>query len=225
MGGAIRMVIRDKDGSVWSNQRWTNAMAGLTRDVRFMEDRDDWFDRYKGNDDWHTDDHTLAPIEYGIVVVDRMTMTVIDCNAHSSALRLGIVNLVTDYDDPEYLTLIGRGLLRYRGKTFTVPDGTTLEEHTQALWLEDKHGVLEIDCAPWTYERLRNVGHDEVRLRMKALGFAFTARDEAAFDAYVAEYDRDEQIDAVGLLAAIPKTQADLDRDATSGRRTGKEST
>jgi hypothetical protein len=216
MGGYMRVVIRDEDGSVWSNQRHTNAMTTFTRDARFVDNDEAWFDRYKGHGQFHTDDHTLAPIEYGILVVDRKTMTVIDHNDFAAALEIGIVNLYNSPDDPEYLELLRRGLLRYEGAVLAVPEGMTLEKHALELYRKDDWGKVEIDCKPWTYVKLRDVGHDDVRRRMKELGFEFTPRDEAAFDHFIRDRAEDDVEDVDTVLAGIPKTAVDIARDEVS---------
>lgn len=215
MGGFMRVVIREEDGSVWSNQRHTNAMPTFTRDPRFVDNDDTWFERYKGNGQFHTDDHTLAPVDYGILVIDRRTKTVIDHNEYGAALEIGIVNLYNSPDDPEYLELLRRRLLRYKGETLTIPDGVTVEKHALALYQKDDWGKIEIACEPWSYVKLREESFDEVRTRMKALGFEFTPRDEAAFDAFIAVRN-DEDVDLDAVLATIPKTDVDIARDAVS---------
>lgn len=216
MGGYMRVVIRDENGSVWSNRRHTNAMGTFTRDARFVDNDKAWFDRYKGNGQFHNDDHTLAPIGYGILVVDSKTRTIIDHNHYGAALEIGIVNLYNAPDDPEYVEMLRRGMLRYEGKPLVVPEGMTLEKYALELYRKDDWGKVEIDCTPWTYVKLRETGFEEVRSRMKALGFEFTPRDEAAFDNYVANQGRDEDVDVDKVLDGMPMTETDIARDAVS---------
>lgn len=226
MGGAIRVVIREKDGSVWSNERWTNAMPGLTRDVRFVDDDDAWFVRYKANGEWHTDDHTLAPIEYGIVVIDRMTRTVIDSNGYGRTLSFGIVHFVNHYDDEDYLELIRRGLVTYKREPLSIPEGADIERFASDLWKQDRHGSLDIVCTPWTLIELAEGDYEGVRAKMVELGFEFTARDTAAFDAEISNRNREDdqdEIDIVALLEGMPRTEADLARDRASDTGVAKD--
>ena len=217
MGGAIRIVIREKDGTVWSNERWTNAMTTLTRDARFVDNDDAWFERYKANGEWHTDDHTLAPISYGIVVVDRKTMTVIDCNGYGTALSMGLVHLVNNPDDEDYLKLIERGLLLYKGKPMEMPAKEDAERHFETMWRADRHAKLEIAYAPWKYHRFSEGDYRAVRTQMIDLGFVFTPRDEAAFDVAIRNRETDgDEIDVDTVLAGIEPVDEDRKRDAAS---------
>lgn len=216
MGGSIRVVIRDRDGSVWSNERWTNAMPGLTRNPRFIDDEDALFAEYKAKTEWHTDDHTLTPtIEYGIVVIDRMTHTVIDCNGYGSALQLGLVTFSNSPDDPEYLELLRRGLLIYQGKTLTVPEGADIEKHLDAMWRADRHGKISINCAPWTYVHLIEGEYKTVRERMKELGIAFSPRDDAAWNALLmqryAQTNSENEAAEAEMAAALRVPATDID--------------
>lgn len=114
MGGSIGFTIREKNGTEHRMCRWTNSMPGFINHIDFIEESDEHLQNYlkvyldmkedweKHGEDWDAEGRDygifehhmtpvyapfngiLAPIEYGLVVVDYQTNTVLHCQGYTS---------------------------------------------------------------------------------------------------------------------------------------------
>lgn len=78
MGGSIGLVFRDSDGTVHKGTAWSNLLKGYVHNPRFLAKNRAWmFGRYglmghvqKRREAWPADPAVLAPIGYGLTVID-----------------------------------------------------------------------------------------------------------------------------------------------------------
>ena len=117
MGGSIAITFRDEDGNVEKMCRWTNTMPYYlvnhrlyAKDTKFIKEfMKQWFDMKK---DWDDNEgkknpkykypmtnyyapkecRVLAPIEYGLVVIDFMTNTILENQGYCSLTEIHVPN-------------------------------------------------------------------------------------------------------------------------------------
>jgi len=84
MGGTIKIVLRDTDGKVYADTRWTNPYPHFIRHEKFIAADHDYLMGYVNEeDDYRENDHTLGPVSYGIMVIDNINKTILAANDYS----------------------------------------------------------------------------------------------------------------------------------------------
>lgn len=107
MGGLVKVIIRKEDGQIISMNRWTSGLCNILHDPEiYLADTNalelylkPYFDavadyeKHKEDKKFEInmtsscifDGHdNLAPVDYGIVILDLMTKTLISCNGYSN---------------------------------------------------------------------------------------------------------------------------------------------
>ena len=77
MGGSIQTSFRLENGTIITDSRWTNPLPTFARDVRFIEGDHEYFKEFATRESSYRGKFFLAPEQYGLVVFDFMTKTIL----------------------------------------------------------------------------------------------------------------------------------------------------
>lgn len=86
MGGAIKMIVRFADDTVYAETRWTNNFSYYVCHPKTILGDESVMRTYVDvESEWAEGTGTMEPSEYGVFVVDFKTRTIISANDYSSA--------------------------------------------------------------------------------------------------------------------------------------------
>lgn len=237
MGGTVGVTIRRADGREHRMARWTNPLGHIFLNLKFIEGEDSFFDEYISmwddmREDWLDNHRTkqfrhdmtpcygdwpyLAPVSYGLVVIDYKTKTILHSQGYSSMvefhasdfLREPIYAGLDQWPEPKTLALCKSGrVMRAKwddGTEEFMPAGTLtgweeevtrLEETTDGSVNARWSSRYVVDINPWKVERFGEDGTDIVAMknRLEELGFAITDEEEAHWGDFIAEHTYDEE--------------------------------
>lgn len=204
MGGAVAVSVRFSPDHVESQVRWTNALPWLFRNKEFVTDPAKHLRAYLDEDSpWRRDgENVVLPIDYGLVVVDLVTMTVAHSNGYSG-LKSEIAlfdDEMTDEDRAMYEWFIAEKRLTLRTheraqpkseKTTTTTLVTSLEEArntSKAHFRSPRTFIdyLDYDLSPWTFTRFPEGYEGTLELKAWLLANDF-GLDEAKWSAWEAD--------------------------------------
>lgn len=83
MGGQVAWTVRLSNGNEYRMEYWTNIVPSLILDEKFFKEDFHHMDEVLNNDSVGAD-FGLMPTEYGIIVTDFVTKTIISCNGYTS---------------------------------------------------------------------------------------------------------------------------------------------
>lgn len=232
MGGNIAWTIRKADGTEFRMDRWTNIISDSINDD-FLEGKEEAFNEAMESwlsmkDDWEkngpkgpfehpmTDVYApypygLMPSEYGFIVTDFVTKTLISCNSYTSFNHIWAMAFW--WRDEEELEQYGDRIARYQ-KMFTegrilnlwtfdrgrhpsllkveLPPATAFKNLVEKSVALANDSVVNFDVAPpagWTFlEFSVNKSRKEAFEAVKALGFALTQKEEKAWQKWLKEF-------------------------------------
>ncbi len=145
MGGQIRVVYREENGTVHKRTRWTNRLGRFLKSHHVAERNHDHMMEYFGPDEriepqrLSHDDHTvpLAPHQYGIVVVDFQANQFMATQNYTSLNRIGPAEATGTFYRPEHraeciknFTDMADHRLRVRKRVFRTFQKQTTHEDT-----------------------------------------------------------------------------------------------
>lgn len=110
MGGIITLTIRKKDGSVHKTSSWTNSLPYLINNIGIEKEThfDDYlnsFTKRNKEGDLYSSEPFLAPIEYGLVVIDYLNNEIVYASHYCSLSSFSWVTVNRDADH----TGLGKG--------------------------------------------------------------------------------------------------------------------
>lgn len=96
MGGSIAITIREPNGTIHKKGVWTNPLPNMLKDIRIHKKDMNYIK--KELLDWNSDYHTdlLAPLTYGLIVIDLQTNHFVECNNYSQFQWVDGVSLSND---------------------------------------------------------------------------------------------------------------------------------
>ena len=183
MGGSINMAFRFSDGEACCFNRWTNNM-GVLSCAEILEGDEgpvrDYIAMCRNNDYLVDPSYMGRPVnvsstEYGLVIIDYLSKTIIDCNSYTSLFgNIHAFSIREGGEDDWYAnnyTLIrkslerGRGVIEKayrRGSSKSIPTITRYDDISSLPVIMEKSRsdkddlgdyffIYEIDTAPWTY--------------------------------------------------------------------------
>jgi hypothetical protein len=172
MGGQLAVTIRLKDGTERRMERWTNIIPNLMQNVEFMEGNEQSSKAFI--EQWDTEiakkDHGktiistwgmykrpyLAPSEYGIILIDFKTMTIVSCQPY-----FGVDDVIMNAKH-ETNSLLGTS---YQDKITYLGDEVISFKINQSLW---KIHELEYDVK----------GMITAKSIIKKLGFKLSKKEQ-----------------------------------------------
>ena len=100
MGGALAITVRQSDGTENRMERWTNIIPAWFRTLKVQELDDAYLqafvDSFKEMPGFATQDYGLMPSEYGLIVVDFQTRTILSSNDYTSLNKLDTSGIAID---------------------------------------------------------------------------------------------------------------------------------
>lgn len=232
MGGSIGFTIREKNGREHRMSRWTNSFPFFLNNVKFIEEDEAhlreylqvWYgmvEAYASGDlteapmaDAYVPGACLRPDQYGLILVDYPSHTVLTCQSYSHvgaidpsgvALAMmaneGKMHPVREHDKAElkrYEALFSTGRVNktasfVAGVGFEEADavGLTMEKFSESagMRLGRRYEYAILDMSPWKVVQFREdaAGYEKMRDEVRALGFALTQQEETAWQEWIDE--------------------------------------
>lgn len=210
MGGSVNVAMRFKDGRAVCQERWTNNTSYWLKRPALYESEAGALEYLAlvADNDHVVDPHApglLQPLrndEYGLIVIDYVTMTILENNGYTSLSSFDAVH--TGGDDPSeaFLECAAAGRLRMRRRTFNMRGGLSTKvaedigdplKHDEAIragrlahdeiFRERTKGGdrirtdFIIDPSPFTVERLPERDTKRMRQRLREIGFPMKRAD------------------------------------------------
>lgn len=213
MGGSINMAFRFSDGEACCFDRWTNNMGNLSKLEILDGDEQpvrDYIAMCRNNDYLADPDFTGKPVRvstsgYGLVLIDYVTKTIIDCNGYSSLFGAIHGFQIREGGEDEWMArhynLIkraletGRGVIeaRYNDKDRdaeavrtrltgldALPEIVKKAKRDRSFLKSKYYYVYSIDTAPWSYNLSMGDYPSERKQALKIardIGFPMTRKE------------------------------------------------
>lgn len=191
MGGSINMAFRFSDGEAVCHTRWTNGVSHLCKAA--ILNGDESIVRDYIAEDADAPPSQFRSSEYGFILIDFQTRTILDINSYTSLFQ-DIHNLdVRDVDDPyfsrKYRLLCDAIQLGFRVKETAKNRETVYEGDDGLRAFKYRYGsqepflasfaLLSIDAPGWTIMTAMNYREDIKTALAKAreIDFPFTKKD------------------------------------------------
>jgi len=216
MGGCVGVTIRKADGTEVRMCRWTNGLPDFITNVAFVEQDEAHLDSYlqtwadfqadyAANKDTGKYAHNmsdiyapypfLAPIEYGLVLIDYQTKQVLSKQGYTAVGHFHCSVSHESEDKERFLAFAERGAVRefrYKHKVITPPGATQLE---QALAWMSKGIDIEayVDLAPFTVIEACQWSWREVQEYVQGMGFAVSDEEQKLWQEAIEQEEQQEQ--------------------------------
>jgi len=192
MGGVIALTVRLPDGKEYRMERWTNILPSIIHAPKFWNgDPAIWKDplehwvresakKAKGEtiiSSWQMYKHPfLAPSEYGILVIDYTTMTIVSAQGYESLTN--IMPIQSEFQALEKAGLIGDWI------SIPFPSAKRdLSEKKRGLW------PRQINQTKWKIHELSESDFSTAKKLIKELGFVLSDEEEHIWDREIKEAD------------------------------------
>jgi hypothetical protein len=123
LGGVVNVAIRLKDGRAFCQERWTNTMPHWFQDPKMFDGDEDHVMAYinaVAANDWIANPHApgipqpVGNSEYGLVVWDFLTGTILDNNHYSCPVEFDVVHVGGDNRRESFVALAQAGRIFQR---------------------------------------------------------------------------------------------------------------
>lgn len=191
MGGSIAVTIRKKNGEIHKMIRWTNPTPYFVENLKFIKKDEKYLQEYfdeKKNDPYYVD-FCLAPEDYGLLLIDYMTNTILHSqnytnygSQHFSSLALSIfqhesdeIQNIKDLYDAKKLTFY-----KYVANTgWKRAELISFDKLIQIAMNREYLGKFEINMKPWKIKRFTQEKKDlkEMKKEIKKLGFKISIKE------------------------------------------------
>lgn len=211
MGGFVEITLRERNGKIHKMSRYTGSVSHFIDNDKLFEMDRKHIEKYtqKGIYD---DEAKLAPEEYGIIVVDLKTKTILSCNDYTSFGKTSLVSMRLDNENRNVITedsnsatifkrLFDKG---YVIGYYTFKDKENLTkvdtwgEVENMIKDERKHGILfKIDPPGWTIVNYKGDSKSlsQMKDKVKELGFELTESEESDWNEWIERIREDEDQD------------------------------
>lgn len=212
MGGCIGMTIRLSDGTEHRMTRWTNPIPDYINNIKFINKDIEHFDRYQEQwnnmrKDWlehvlkcNKKNHIkckfkyfmtpayapypyLAPIEYGLIVVDMMDNVIISCQGYT---KIGQIHLISqnNFDEWEVAQeLMDEGRILSIHKDFkpikSIKNLNKLKKSKLELY------TLNVNLSPFKIIEVPEHDYASLKEEVLKLGFKLTPEEEKIWEAEI----------------------------------------
>lgn len=201
MGGIIAVTVRALDSTEYRMARWTNGLSDYITNINLCNKNQDHIDQYLNRwkemeTDWINnkdtgkfkfpmtscylpDSYLLAPIGYGLVVVDYVENFILHSQGYT---RIGSINS-SALCDPEDLERFDQFKVANRIKkiNFWEEEGFTINDINQmtAVEIRSLDAYFEMDMSPFEVIRYGEHDRDELkRMQSKIVDLGFTLSEE-----------------------------------------------
>jgi len=232
MGGLVKVIVRKEDGEIISMNRWTSGLPCILHEPKIYFGDKNSLDMYLkpysdalADYEKHKDDEkfeinmtsscifeghdNLAPVDYGIVVLDFMTKTLISCNGYSNNgsyisyrsnyQKRGFNFDVGNFDKEEFVNMLENNHIKElidmsSQKKVSMKGVNTLieaEKCAEQLDMSMEFGTSQltemlvvIDRNDFELNFYHESRPDKAKSKMKLIGFEFNESDELAWKAF-----------------------------------------
>jgi hypothetical protein len=243
MGGSIGFTIREENGTEHRMCRWTNPTPGFINHSKLIEcDKNHldeylktWYDmvaefesgEYKNKQmtmaDVYAPNPFLAPMSYGLIVVDYKTKTILHLQGYTSygrilpsSLSLALLNVENGWDEEEsrnevndFKHLFETG--RIKKAEVIAEEGGLKEIDISEMKYEEvleqctarsaskgtRFYMIKLDMSPWTVKRFKenSNGVQSFKTEVLNLGFVLTEEENKIWKDFEDTYKRQEEED------------------------------
>ena len=224
MGGAVAITIREEDGEEHRMCRWTNGTQWFFKNICFLDKDSLHVERYlkgwygahyeKGKmrpESDYADHPFLAPVEYGLVVVDMAREVILDYQRYTAIDTIHDVSFAEEmfqygeeafYMDNENEAMCFRELLEAEkiveaintrtGKPVDISDKSLQDVLTMINTANERNSHLKfrIDMQPYhhiKYGMADPLSPVQMQDKIKELGFRLTSQEEQLWDRWIKE--------------------------------------
>lgn len=202
MGGVVTLSVRKSTGEVKPNLQWTNVMPSWINNIDMVDDTSKYVEElFEAPCTYLSNDHTTAPSEYGIIVVDEITHTVYSANDYSTPFRRGLPSIYKS-ENEMYQTMMERGMLSLYDGDCIVPDAFDLSSTDTVFeqcrsWFRKEampgsraYYTVHIDMSPWKLVRYHNCrGDRRMYDELCRIGYPLTQDDHVAWEKWFSDHD------------------------------------
>ena len=219
MGGTVAVTVREENGTEHRMSRWTNNLPYFVVNLKTFQKDPEHLQNYISmpRPDFINDNEGLAPVQYGLVVVDYMTDTILTMQGYSSldsisgaGIRLAVdakrYNRGNDDDDfARFKELLYNG----RIKSIQTWNGVGLQDEDLSnakpcQILEEfsdirRNGfeMINVDTAPFKVEKFEESAQGALSMkgRLAELDFQYTKEEDKVWLDWVRGYEDEEYED------------------------------
>lgn len=192
MGGLVAVTIRMSNGDIVKMGRWTNPLSSFLLRPRFLEDTDAYLEDYIRYD--HEEWSLLAPLSYGLIVIDCVTKKVLHSQGYTSMVRIfGYPHYLRD---PYYSEIISYQIQRGAISVYTWDDETSssvyqapLTSLEDLILLQREHCTFKVDISPWEVIEFPEGCSLKMREAISDLGFPISEEEIKEWDKFLLEED------------------------------------
>lgn len=191
MGGSIKIATRLHDGTIHTDTRWTNAFPWWLNHVEMANDNPEHLKAFAENESpYRNGDSRVAPVGYGLIVVDAITHTIYTGNGYSTpGSTAPVMIMMNQREEPHWQEMRDRGLLHlYDGKTkerlhqYYDPTNTrNVVEESREIWgvdsRENRWFDIKIDLSPWTVKQFSEMPGQDMLDSLIEGGWPITDED------------------------------------------------
>lgn len=241
MGGLVKVIIRKEDGQIISMNRWTSGLCNVLHDPEIYLSNTNALELYLkpyfdavADYEKHKEDKNfeinmtsscifdghdnLAPVDYGIVVLDFMTKTLISCNGYSNrgtfvAYRDNdyeckglnfdcsviseeeFINMLKNDQIKELMDTSGQHYVSLKGIR-TLSEAEKCAEQLTKTFEDYGKGKLPamlvvVNRNDFELNFYLESRLDEAKAKMKRIGFEFSESDELAWTAFENRFEEE----------------------------------
>lgn len=227
MGGVVGVTIRQDDGTVHKMSRWTNSLPYFINDLGLIKKHKrhlngylkQWFDMVKDYDsgkkklnmsEVYATHRILAPIDYGLVVVDYQSKTILHMQGYTmlgTILACDIHERRTPADEKKILAAMhksglfkkvmcydarpDRGEKENKFPIIDIDQNWTFEEFMHQCTINRNNNGIEwqrivLDMSPWKIVRFNETkkGLDKFKENVIKLGFVLTEEEKKTWSKF-----------------------------------------
>jgi hypothetical protein len=239
MGGLVKVIVRKEDGQIISMNRWTSGLPCILHDPKIYFGDESALNMYlKAYSDAladyekHKDDKkfeinmtsscifeghdNLAPVDYGIVVLDFITKTLISCNGYSNngsyinyrsdSQKSGFNFDVGNFEEEEFVNMLENNHIKElvdmsSKKRVSMKGINTLidaEKCAEQLDMSMEFATYQltemlvvIDRNDFELNFYHETRPDKAKAKMNLIGFEFNETDELAWTAFAKRFEEE----------------------------------
>lgn len=211
MGGSLAITIRQSNGKEYRMLRWTNSLPNFITNPKFFKEDKQWFKDYMEpwfdmKKDYEQNKTTgkfklnmtdcyfpysyLAPADYGLVVIDFKTKTLLTMQGYSDLNSIMLHKkggFIDKWTQKNYNELKNAGLIKGYSiydrlkKNFKLLKTPNLSEKNPFVF-----AMIHFKNAGWTYKRFEDTqnGKNAFKKKIMLLGFKLSKTEEKMWKGY-----------------------------------------
>lgn len=214
MGGSVAVAFRFPDGEIIAQERHTNPLPFWFTHPRLLRGERDFIDRYI-RDANHPDPIPVAPLGYGLVLVDYVSKTLFSMQGYTNLHLLEPVSVMTRArwggdDEMEFgnlhrlliqenrLRVVNRVTEEVTPLPAEITDAAGLADHAKTLYANsngDAYFAYALDSSPLTVIDYTDEADSARKFlaKLDEIGFPLTDVDREVWKEWIAEREDEEE--------------------------------